>query len=340
MGRNGSGKSTIFEVLELLRDFAARGERCEERFMGKTRTRWQDVSQQHFELDVAGQHGTYTYKLVIEETGSPLHLRVHHESVTLDGAQLFLFEKGTINFFNDKSVPKVKFAFDPRRSGLAIVDSRPENKKLSWFKQWLDHVLYVQIDPKRMGSIAEKETPYPLFDLENFASWYRHLRLEEGAAMEALRKSLSDVIGGFESLDLKDAGLNRRALQVSGRLSGKSVNYSFDELSDGQRALVGLYTLLHCSPGHESLLCIDEPDNFVALAEIQPWLMLLHDAQDTGLQILLASHHPELLNQLARQDGVILARENARHTTAKLFSSDSGTTLTPSELVARGWELV
>jgi predicted ATPase len=28
MGRNGAGKSTVFEVLELIRDFAARGESC------------------------------------------------------------------------------------------------------------------------------------------------------------------------------------------------------------------------------------------------------------------------------------------------------------------------
>lgn len=31
MGRNGAGKSTVFEVLELIRDFAARGETCEDR---------------------------------------------------------------------------------------------------------------------------------------------------------------------------------------------------------------------------------------------------------------------------------------------------------------------
>ena len=41
MGRNGAGKSTVFEVLELIRDFAARGDTCEDRLVGQTRTRSQ-----------------------------------------------------------------------------------------------------------------------------------------------------------------------------------------------------------------------------------------------------------------------------------------------------------
>ena len=57
VGRNGGGKSTVFEVLRLLRDFAVRGETCEDRFLGETRTRWQTVSIQQFELDVAGNAG-------------------------------------------------------------------------------------------------------------------------------------------------------------------------------------------------------------------------------------------------------------------------------------------
>ncbi|HEX3999241.1 MAG TPA: ATP-binding cassette domain-containing protein [Pirellulales bacterium] len=49
MGRNGAGKSTVFEVLELIRDFAARGELVNNedpsqiRLGGPTRTRRQDI---------------------------------------------------------------------------------------------------------------------------------------------------------------------------------------------------------------------------------------------------------------------------------------------------------
>src|SRR5579872_684995 len=342
MGRNGAGKSTVFEVLELLRDFAARGERCEGRLAGRTRTRWQDVEQQRFELEVSGNGGVYLYELLIDEWGQPAYPRVRREAVSLDGKPLFKFEEGMMHLYNDLFAERVQFAFDRRRSGLAIVESRPENKKLSWLKDWLGRLLYVQIDPKRMGARADKEAVHPAFDLSNFAEWYRHLRLARGRITEEIRSDLQEVVGGFESLDLEDAGLNVRQLQVEVRassdLNSKSLRYSFDELSDGQRALVGLYTLLHAALANQTTICIDEPDNFVALAEIQPWLSRLRDLQEIGSQVLIASHHPELLNELATRNGVVLDRVDGRHTLVRPWAPPSDTTLTPAEIVARGWE--
>jgi len=364
MGRNGSGKSSVFEVLELLGDFAARGEPCEDRLVGRTRTRWQQVEQQRFELEVKGDEGTYLYELVIDEWGQPIaYPRVLKESVTLDGKPLFLFENGTVHLHNNQFLEKVQFPLNPRRSGLSIVESRKDNTKLSWLKNWLGRILYVQIDPRLMGFRTEKEAARPTLGLSNFADWYRHLRLDQGKGTEDLRKSLQEVIGGFESLDLKEAGLNTRILQVAIRakalqygfhelpdgqrvawggpvtVEGSPLQYSFDELSDGQRAIIGLYTVLHCALVGQATICIDEPDNFVALAEIQPWLSRLTDlAVETGSQVLIASHHPELLNQLAARNGVVLERVDERQTLVRRFAPPSDTTLTPAEIVARGWE--
>jgi predicted ATPase len=349
MGRNGSGKSTVLEVLELMGafvrgDLSFHGDSIEDHLAGKTRTRWQQLEQQRFELEVKGPEGTYLYGLVADEWGQPTaHPRVIKESVTLDGKPLFLFENGTVHLHNNQFLEKVQFPLNPRRSGLSIVESRKDNTKLSWLKDWLGRILYVQINPKGMGARAEKEETRPTFDLANFAGWYRHLRLEQGKGTEELRASLKEVIGGFDSLDLKDAGLNTRVLQVAAGTgdegNGKLLQYDFGELSDGQRTLIGLYALLHCALNDHSTLCIDEPDNFVALAEIQPWLLRLSDkAEDSGSQVLIASHHPELLNHLATRNGVVLDRVGGRQTLVRPFAPPSDTTLTPAEIVARGWE--
>ena len=76
LGPNGAGKSTFFDVLTLLRDFCVRGEASEERFAGRTRTRWQDVRQQTFELDVSGNTGSYQMRLVMDSWGNPERPRV------------------------------------------------------------------------------------------------------------------------------------------------------------------------------------------------------------------------------------------------------------------------
>ena len=340
MGRNGAGKSTVFELLELIRDFASRGDSCEGRFVGPTRTRWQDVEQQTFELEVTGNAGHYVYQLQVVEWGPNAIPKVRRESVTFNGSSIFLFQNGVVHLYNDRFEEKVQFDFDFKRSGLAIVESRGENKRLAWFKKWLAGIYFAQIDPKRMSSRAERETVNPAFDLSNFADWYRHLRLDQGSAMDSLRSSLQEVISGFTSLDLKEAGLNTRVLQVSQRIDKKLATFSFDELSDGQRALIGLYTIIHTAPSVFSTLCIDEPENFVALAEIQPWLNMLRDLEEDGVQIFTASHHPELLNQLATGTGIVLDRPNGRHTIARPFSASGQTTLSPAEIVARGWDRV
>ena len=86
VGANGSGKSTLFDALALIRDVSIGNaplvENGRYRAMGKTRTRWNpDASFQMFELEVEGNGGTYTYRLVIDEVGMPLLPRIREERV-------------------------------------------------------------------------------------------------------------------------------------------------------------------------------------------------------------------------------------------------------------------
>jgi predicted ATPase len=121
-------------------------------------------------------------------------------------------------------------------------------------------------------------------------------------------------------------------------LGGQGAPYScrFDELSDGERVLLLLYTLLECA-GPECTLCLDEPENFLALREIQPWLNVVIDrAQSQALQIVLISHHPELINALAVGTGRWLDRPSGGPTRSWEITDD-GSGLAVADLVARGW---
>ena len=90
-------------------------------------------------------------------------------------------------------------------------------------------------------------------------------------------------MSGMESLNLSELGQGVMVLQAAFRQSqaasnattermSKSFRLDFNELSDGQQTLIALYALLHFLVQENTTLCIDEPDNFVALAELQPWL--------------------------------------------------------------------
>mgnify|MGYP003946040993 CR=1 FL=1 len=103
--------------------------------------------------------------------------------------------------------------------------------------------------------------------------------------------------------------------------------------------MIALYVLTHCALVRDATVVIDEPDNFIALAEIQPWLLKTLDRVDQmRAQVILVSHHPELLDQLASQGGVIFDRTDGGPTRTLPFAPPVDSGLSPGEIVARGWE--
>jgi hypothetical protein len=336
LGSNGAGKSTLFDVLTMLRDFCIRGE-LPAGFGGNSRTRWQDVPEQTFELDVSGNGGIYKFRLVMDSWGNPERPRVKEEAVTFNGKPIFRFGMGEVHLFNDRFEDKVKYEFDWHRSALATITERKDNKILSWFKQWLGGLLYVQPNPWAMIGLAGQESEHPDQHLSNFADWYRHLRQETDD--HEYIQDLCDVIEGFVSMRLEAAGEGRREIKIKFAASDKPFLWS--ELSEGQRVLIGLYAILHFALKPGATLCFDEPDNFIALREVQPWLTKVLERtenDETEAQVLITSHHPELLNRMAFKEGLLFDRPAGRQTRCRRFGDPAQTGLTASELIARGWE--
>ncbi len=345
LGPNGAGKSTVFDVLALLRDFSALGEPADGRFVGPTRTRWIDLRSQVFELVVKGNGGIYKFRLEMDSWGSMSRPRVIGESVDFEGQPVFRFAGGEVHLFDDKHEDKVQYPFDWHRSALATIVERPDNTKLSWFKGWLSGLLCVSPDPRRMSAVASREARYPDRDLANFAEWFRHHRQETGDY--AYLADLREVIEGFSEMALVEVGEGTREIRLRMTPTKGSERVvpgfplGFGELSDGQRALIGLYAILHFAFRSGATLCFDEPDNYVALREIQPWLdRVIETVEDesSNTQVLIASHHPELLDRLAVEDGISLDRPDGLLTRVRRFRDPSDTGLSPSNLIARGWD--
>ena len=352
LGINGTGKSALFAVLGDLRDFAFTGYRGDQLFTPETRTRWQNLSQQSFELEITGNGGTYLYTLLVETQETKPRSRVIKETLEFNEKPLIYFEKEQVQLFDDNHKRKATYPFDSDRSAIAVVGPRKGNAKLTWFKGWLDRLCCLRINPSNMQAEAKGEREeadyYPEDDLSNFAAWYGYVVHEHTGEAGNLQKVLREIIDGFDSLNLTTTGRSAKSLRAvfqgplgtdTRRSRRLPLSFDFDELSDGQKSLIGLYTLLQFAIGPESTICIDEPENFLALAEIQPWLMKLNERiEDTGGQVILASHHPELINLLAPQWGVLFSRSGLGPVQAVPYRAEKLGKLAPSEQIARGWE--
>jgi ATPase subunit of ABC transporter with duplicated ATPase domains len=117
------------------------------------------------------------------------------------------------------------------------------------------------------------------------------------------------------------------------------MTFALDELSEGQRCLIALYMILHFLIAKGDTVFLDEPDNFISLREIQPWLLAAEDAvEESKGQLILISHHPEIMNYWAREYGLLFSREENGHVRAKPYREVADTGLDPAETIARGWE--
>ncbi len=339
VGRNGSGKTTLLDALFFLRQFASRGDNLDKSFILSQRTRWLNQRQQTFELEAMLDHRTYVYRVVIEPSGEPAVPTVSLESVHVDEKPIFEFKRGEVQLYSDGFQRAATYPFDTSRSALATITSVGDNNLLWRFKEWFFTLFCFRINPFDMGSRAEAETLYPDIRLKSFAAWYRHLLQTNPKDNAALLESLRATID-VEFLGLEPYGENVRLLFAElAQGSNPSIKVYFNELSDGQRCLICLYTILHFVLAKGSTVILDEPDNFVSLREIQPWLMRAADMVEEGQgQILLISHHPELINQWAPSCGVEFTRDALGPVRVEEFRGDPKSHLSPAELVARGWE--
>ncbi|MDX2039861.1 MAG: ATP-binding protein [Acidobacteriota bacterium] len=339
LGANGSGKTVLFEVIRRLRNLLTNRAEVEDLFPHSSLTRWDKRLIQTFEMELEGNGGTYLYHLEIEHNQEPG--RIKEEKLYFDRDILFSFEKGFVQLWQDgrgKAPYKAGPSYETYwgASALAFRTPHADNSLLTWFKDHVKSLNVLRIDPISIEARSEKEEGQPQENLSNFSSWYRHLTQENTGKLNDFFKDLQAI--GFKSLSLKADGEKIRLLHVEQITeTGKTISYTFEELSDGQRVLIALYAILHFGMVENSIFCLDEPEAYVGLREIQPWLMELQDVCMTNRsQVLLISHHPEIIDQLATGEGLRLSRPNNGPVRAAKWVSHDETGLRPSEIIARG----
>lgn len=340
LGANGSGKSSLLEVIRLLKRFLAGGEIP---FTQSSRTRWQipPLPLQIFEIEALIKGKLFSYRaeiLYAPKTNAP---SVKMEKLSLDGAPVFEFVDGEMRSYVDGKPLAILQHREKTESSLHFWAG--PNPSVSQFVEWMDKVHCFKIDAyeDKMEETADSILLIPDYELEYMASWYRHLNESDPEGMDAFRSSMREVLSCFLFLTLstEDDGVKKLRAHFNSPTQ-KSFPVSLHELSDGQRCLIALYMILHflIAKGHTVLL--DEPDNFISLREIQPWLVAAEDAVDEGKgQLILISHHPEILNRWSVEYGVHFVREeNGQVRPPARFKTDYDGVLQPSEVIARGWE--
>ena len=337
LGDNGSGKTSVFDVLGGLRDLIVLGVQVSQ-LAALTRTRWETRDVQRFELDVENNGGTYRYALEIQHSEEPQNKPfIRSENVTFDGAPIYRFSAGEVQLYRDDGAAGPVFPFRPDQSFLLNIDApgAKQMARLAGFKEFISGLQIVQPNPFNIEQSSQQDQFFLKRDGSNFASFFSYLNSERPDVRTELERRLSEALPDFRNLFFRRLG-DAKFLYATLSSEDRPSEYWFRELSEGQRVLVILYAAVCGLAQRGSVLCFDEPDNFVSLPEIQPWLQFLRDTLDErGGQAMIISHHPEVMDYLAgdslwrfeRPSGPVLVRQ---------VGEDTESSLKLSELVARG----
>jgi predicted ATPase len=214
--------------------------------------------------------------------------------------------------------------------------------RIRLFREWLQATTVLRLNPYAEADKAVSADEFLQRDGSNFAGWYRRLQDAHRQVLEPLASDLAEVIDGFAGLNSfkPEARYIIQSLVRCGGENAKGLPFGWSELSEGQRTLIVIYAVMHAAKaGKPFLLCLDEPDNFVALREMQPLVHMIEEFVDEGhIQVLIASHHPEFINMWGHEQSALLYRQDAGHTELKTFPPRDTGMLSPAEIIARGWE--
>jgi energy-coupling factor transporter ATP-binding protein EcfA2 len=342
LGRNGTGKSAVLDTIHGLREVLSGAVKVTDpvAFPSRTLTRWQSKPLQAFELEVdLPETGPLTYRLEVEHEPDRGIARVALERLSGPGGPLVEFERGKVTLYRDDHTKGPDFTSDWTESWLARFTGNRDNPRPTRFLEFIRRMVVLRLQPQGIGAEARGEDTTLARDGANFAAWYRGMSQERPEAAQALGGDLARVIDGFTALRLPQVGQDTRAAVLAFDHDSTPFQIELDQVSDGQRALIVLYALLHFTAGQGGTLLLDEPDNYLALSEIQPWLMALSDAcGDTVSQAVLCSHHPELIDYLGGEHGLLLERDRSGPVLVRSLADQETGGLTLSEILARGWE--
>jgi ATPase subunit of ABC transporter with duplicated ATPase domains len=336
LGDNGSGKTSILDVMGNLRDLIVLGRTSTELF-SYTRTKWETRDTQRFELEFQTGDGLYRYALEIQHLqGVQERPFIRSENVSFGGEPLYHYSEGEVRLHYDDATGTV-FPYRSDQSFLANLDSArsPRMTLLGEFKELVAGLWIIQPNPFAMEPVSKQDQSFLMRNGMNFASFFEHLNAERPDVRVALEEHLREALPGFRNFRFTRLWDSRLLLATFGEEKHKA-EYGLGELSEGQRVHLVLYAAVFGHLRRGSLLCFDEPDNFVSLPEIQPWLQTLRDViEEQQGQALVISHNPEVIDYLAL-DSILRFERPSGPVIVRPLEIKEESDLRLSDLIARG----
>lgn len=343
VGSNGSGKTSLWEVLAGVFDITTRGVEIARVFPTRTLTRWQEGEcTQSVSLEIEIDAERYVYSLEINHDLRQKEPEIASERLLWGDAPIYELIDGEVRLYGDEptSEPRTRFPFNRKRSFLPDIEARHDNQRIIKFRDKMASLWLFAPTPGTLEPTTSEEAAWLDRHGRNFASWFRGVLADDFEVGNLLNEALRPTLPGLQKLAFTKISTKVRELTLSFHSEGADYELAADELSDGQRALVLLYGILvgAIAGGKAHVFFVDEPETNLAPHEMQPWLAQAMNAlQERGGQLIVSSHHPAIIDTLAAEQTLCLARPGGGRTEVREITLETTGGARVSDWLARPW---
>ena len=325
IGRNGSGKSTLVEALQWIDTtmrYDARKATVDRysklpdliNYRSQTHPLYFVVRLVWAPSDAGEAQVQYQVKAAAAADGVNPEIAEEHLSIstppevreviaTREGVRVLLFRNGEA---------RETFA-EPERLALARGAASagnpldPVSRYFAAVRTFWENAVFLRLSPNRLalGSPARRKSFDPLLDEEgqNLPALLNELTADQtGDLIAAFQRIMPDIQGVEVSRPTQDLGGRvhyslKEKMPYQGRSGRKLIPIPAWMLSEGTRRITAILALLYHDP-LPTFLCIEEIEN-----GLDPWTVLavlneLRSAADKGVQIVLTTHSPWLLDHV------------------------------------------
>lgn len=314
IGKNGTGKSTIRQVLAILQAIGRGEGQVKELVKVSDFTRGRDDVPMSFELTLKLGAQRYHYSAAFELPTGFRALRVLRESLVVDGDEVFSRQLAEVSISRPGAAAGGfgVFSMDWHLVALPVIQDRGASSRLQPLRDWMQRMVLLSPLPPLMVSETSAE-PAPLqASASNLVDWLGTLLESYPTAYATVVEQVQKVMPDVALFRFEKLGRDTRALMVKFKAGSTEDEQPFDRLSDGEKCFFLSAVLLAANRWDGPVFAFwDEPDNYLASHEVGQFIVELKRcfAQHGG-QWIASSHNAQAVVNFAVDSTWVLARKS------------------------------
>ena len=311
IGKNGAGKTTIGNALEVLQKIARGKNRVGEIVRPKDFSRGQADVPMRFEVEVLLGKKLYQYMLTFELPENFKEMRVREESLTVDGKQIYKREQATVTLSRSGMNHESKFTIDWHLVALPIIQQSSKDDPITELKSWLERMLILRAIPSLMKGTSDDETLLPEKDISDYGAWFSGILASAPAAYSRVDTFLKTVMADLRDIQNPLVGPETRSISLRFSKENRTLPIPFDDLSDGEKCFMICALVLACHLVWDEVFCFwDEPDNYLSPDEVGYVAIELRKAFKNSGQLIVCSHSPQLIERFSSENTLVMDRRS------------------------------